>query len=126
MAEGFVGPGLCWGAAVMARRRGSVSLSGRAKPMSPHESSFWRIFFTQGILGSAQISRSLTVTKLEGGENEGALACGKSATALLWKLSVYESLTVCRDAHRTESLSMYEAPAVCKHTSSGGEGEKSG
>lgn len=34
--------------------------------MLPHLSSFWRIFFTQGILGSAQISRPLPVSKLEG------------------------------------------------------------
>lgn len=107
----------------------------------PHWSSFWRIFFTQGILGSAQISRSLTVRKLEGGGNKGVLARSKDATSLLWKLSIYESLTVCKDAHHTDWLSIYGAPApcrstcyvwfniyqalaACKHTSAGGVGEK--
>lgn len=89
-----------------SRRSQGHGPQGRALP---HALSFWRIFFTQGILGSAQISRSLTVRKLEGGGNEGALARSKDATTLLRKLSIYESLTVCRDAHHTESLSIYVA-----------------
>lgn len=34
--------------------------------MLPHWGSFWRIFCTQSILGSAQIFRPLPVSKLEG------------------------------------------------------------
>lgn len=57
------------GTAAVAGRWGSVSFLGEPGPsfqkVLPLLLSFWRILFTQACLGSAHISRSLMVSKLE-------------------------------------------------------------